>query len=110
MIGPPQLTATVEQFERCVGPIGYGHDLPPWVASPHYQEQLPGPLGYLLVAFAPLGGIALGRGQGLRNGKAHTLEAQGISTDSITQTHLRPLLFTKGSSVERTGSRYHAFG
>jgi hypothetical protein len=29
-----ELAALVEHFERRVGPIGYGHDLPLWVLSP----------------------------------------------------------------------------
>ena len=40
-----------------------------------------------------------------KRGKPHTRAAQGISTNSIAHTHLRPLLLTKVSWVERTGSR-----
>jgi hypothetical protein len=41
------------------------------------------------VASTSLGGIALGRGQGtIRKGRAHTREARGIFTNSITHTHL----------------------
>src|SRR5215210_3544263 len=54
-----EFAALVEQFERCVSPIGYGHDLSLWVPLPYYQEQLPGPLGYLLMASTPLCGITL---------------------------------------------------
>jgi hypothetical protein len=35
---PRELAALVEHFERCVGPIGHGHDLPLWVAPPYDQE------------------------------------------------------------------------
>ena len=41
----------------------------------------------------------------LRKGKAQTFEAQGTSTSNIAQTHRSPLLLTKVSWVERTGSR-----
>src|SRR5215210_6934340 len=60
--------AALEQFERCVGAIGDSDDLTLRVAPPYYQEQLPGPLGYLLVPSTPLGGVALGRGQGREEG------------------------------------------
>src|SRR5215212_4641847 len=37
--------------------------------APYLQEQLPGPFGYLLVAPASLGGIALGRSQDREEGQ-----------------------------------------
>src|SRR3712207_6514202 len=36
----------------------------------YLQEQLPGPLGYLLVASAPRSGITLGRSQGRKEGQS----------------------------------------
>ena len=66
-----ELAAAVEHFERCIGTIGYGHHLTLWVPSPYYQQQQPGPLlGYLLVGFALLGGITLGRSQGRKEGQS----------------------------------------
>src|SRR5215208_4443177 len=100
-----ELVALVEQFERGVGAIGHCHDLPLWVPAPYLQEQLPSPFGYLLVASTPLGSITSEGARAERKGKAHIREAQGTSTNNIMQTHLRPLLFTKVSWVERTGSR-----
>jgi len=71
-----QASATIEELEGGVGAIRYRYDLafciPP---APYLQEQLPGPLGYLLllllllVSLAPLGAIALGRSQGTKEGQ-----------------------------------------
>src|SRR5215218_6119033 len=36
-----QAPAALEQFERCISAIGYGHDLTLWVPPPYDQEQLP---------------------------------------------------------------------
>jgi len=58
-----ELAALVEQFERCVRPIGYGHDLALWIPAPYDQEQLPGQFGYLLMPSTPLGSITLGGSQ-----------------------------------------------
>src|SRR5215208_399093 len=59
-----ELAATRKQLKRSVGTVRHGHDLAFWVPVPYQQEQLPGPLGYLLVPSASLGGITLGRSQG----------------------------------------------
>lgn len=45
----------------------------------------------------------------LRNGKAHTRLAQGMGTSSIMQTQRKPLVLTKCSLLERTGS-INSFG
>jgi hypothetical protein len=57
------------------------------------------------VAFALLCGIAFGVSQRARKGKAHTREAQGIRTRSVTHTHLRALVLTKWAWLDLTGSR-----
>jgi hypothetical protein len=53
-----------------------------------------------------LGVVTLGGSQRReRKGKAHTLEAHGISTNSVRHTHLKALVFTKWEWLDLTGSR-----
>ena len=53
---------SLRQRSRSISAIGYGHYLALWVPAPEHQEQLPGPLGYVLVPLAPLGGIMVRTG------------------------------------------------
>src|SRR5215211_6835911 len=53
--------AACEEAEASISGIGHCNDLSLGPPAPRQEEHLPCPVGYLLVAFAPLGGVALGR-------------------------------------------------
>src|SRR4029450_12460257 len=55
--------AAIEEFQRRISAIGDGYQLAFWVPTPHLQEQLPGPLGKLLMSLSSLSCVAFGRGQ-----------------------------------------------
>src|SRR5215211_2706220 len=65
-----QRSTARKQLQRGVGAVGYGHYLALWGPPPYHQEHLPGPLGYLLVSFAPLCGITLGGSKSREEGQS----------------------------------------
>jgi hypothetical protein len=68
-------------------------------------NHLSGPVGEGFVPFAMLLVIALEGASTVKKGKAHTRLAQGIGVSSIIEIQRNPLVFTKNSLLERTGSR-----
>src|SRR5215213_1863579 len=54
----------IQELQGRIPAVGHSHDLALGIPAPHQEQQLPRPVGELLVALALLFGVTLGVGQG----------------------------------------------